>query len=127
MDNCLGVLVNKNNDNSFGGLCENRPSYMLPYGGRYRLIDISISNLVNHGVKTIALYTGDKVRSSIDHLGDGKPWELNRRFSGLSLFPPSYEDRYQLGNLSDIDQLYSKHQKRSMSLLEILILLQKLI
>lgn len=107
MDNCLGVLINKNIDNNFGRLCENRPSYMLPYGGRYRLIDIAISNLVNNGVKSIALYTGEKVRSTIDHLGDGKPWELNRRFSGLSLFPPSYEDRYPVGNLRDIDQLYS--------------------
>lgn len=109
MDNCLGVLINKNIDRNFSSLCKSRPSYMLPYGGRYRLVDIAISNLVNNGIKTIALYTGDKVRSTMDHLGDGKPWELNRRFTGLFLFPPTYEDGCG-GNLGDISQLYSTEQ-----------------
>lgn len=105
MDNCFGIILTKNNDNNFGYLCKYRSSYMLPFGGRYRLIDIIISNLVNNGVKTVALYTGDKVRSVIDHLGDGKPWELNRKFSGLSLFPPEYsESGHRTG---EIGQLFS--------------------
>lgn len=44
--------------------------------------------MVNHGIRTVAVYTGEKVRSTMDHVGDGKAWDLNRRFNGLFLFPP---------------------------------------
>lgn len=107
MEKCIGVIsVNNSVDNKFGSLCRHRPPYMLPIGGRYRLIDFAISNLVNHGVRNIAIYTGDKIRSTMDHLGDGKPWDLNKRFSGLFLFPPVYDERYKLP-YSDIAQYHS--------------------
>ena len=106
MDNCLGIILNNNIENEFGSLCSNRPAYMLPYVGRYRLIDFTISNMVNHNIRTIALYTGDKIRSTMDHLGDGKPWELNRRFTGLFLFPPTYDDN-RLGRMGEISQIHS--------------------
>lgn len=106
MDNCLGVILNSNIESEFGSLCYNRPAYMLPYVGRYRLIDFTISNMVNHGIRTIALYTGDKIRSTMDHLGDGKPWELNRRFTGLFLFPPTYDDN-RLGRMGEVSQINS--------------------
>lgn len=106
MENCLGIILNSNIENEFGSLCNNRPSYMLPFVGRYRLIDFTISNMVNHNIKTIALYTGDKIRSTMDHLGDGKPWELNRRFTGLFLFPPTYDDN-KMGRMGEVSQIYS--------------------
>lgn len=106
MDNCLGLILNSNIENNFGSLCQNRPVYMLPYAGRYRLVDFTISNMVNHNIKTIAVYTGDKIRSTMDHLGDGKPWELNRRFTGLFLFPPSYDNNPQ-GKIDEISQIHS--------------------
>lgn len=92
MEKCLGVISGANIENNFGALCVHRPVYMLPYAGRYRLIDFSLSNMVNHGIKTVAVYTGEKVRSTMDHLGDGKAWDLNRRFNGLFLFPPVSHD-----------------------------------
>ncbi len=106
MDNCLGVILNSNIEREFSSLCNNRPAYMLPYVGRYRLIDFTISNMVNHNIKTIALYTGDKIRSTMDHLGDGKPWELNRRFTGLFLFPPTYDDN-RMGRIGEVSQISS--------------------
>ncbi|MDR7869668.1 MAG: glucose-1-phosphate adenylyltransferase subunit GlgD [Tissierellaceae bacterium] len=106
MEKCIGLISTSNMDNKFGQLCKHRPPYMLPFGGRYRLIDFSISNLVNHGIGTVAIYTGEKIRSTMDHLGNGKPWDLNRRFNGLFLFPPVYDDKYKQPN-SDIAQYHS--------------------
>jgi len=88
MEKCLGIISGANIENNFGALCVHRPVYMLPFAGRYRLIDFSLSNMVNHGIRTVAVYTGEKVRSTMDHVGDGKAWDLNRRFNGLFLFPP---------------------------------------
>lgn len=106
MDKCVGLISTLNLDNKFGPLCKHRPPYMLPFGGRYRLIDFSISNLVNHGMKTVAIYTGEKIRSTMDHLSDGKPWDLNRRFNGLFLFPTVYDEKYKFPT-SDIAQYHS--------------------
>jgi glucose-1-phosphate adenylyltransferase len=106
MDKCIGIISGANIENNFGTLCIHRPVYMLPFGGRYRLIDFAISNMVNHGIKTIAVYTGEKIRSTMDHLGDGKPWDLNRRFSGLFLFPPVTHE-FTMNRYGDVPQFYS--------------------
>lgn len=106
MENCLGIISVGDGESNFGTLCINRPVYMLPFGGRYRLVDFTISNMVNHEIKTVAVYTGEKIRSTMDHLGNGKPWDLNRRFNGLFLFPPVHK-----GNAGDkegdISEYYS--------------------
>ncbi len=106
MEKCIGLISSNNLDNKFGPLSKHRPPYMLPFGGRYRLVDFSISNLVNHGINTVAIYTGEKIRSTMDHLSDGKPWDLNRRFNGLFLFPPVYDEKYR-NPASDIAQYHS--------------------
>ena len=106
MDKCIGIITVNDGENKFGELCKNRPSYMLPFAGRYRLIDFSLSNMVNHGIGTIAVYTGQKIRSTINHVGDGKPWDLNRRINGLFLFPPIVNGHIG-SHLGDISQYYS--------------------
>lgn len=106
MKNCIGIINVGNSNHDYGGLCNHRPVYMLPFGGRYRIVDIPISIMVNHGIRTVAIYTGEKIRSTMDHLGNGKPWDLNRRFNGLFLFPPAEVD-YKRGDLA---QYYSTEE-----------------
>lgn len=99
MKNCIGIINIGSTTHDYGGLCSHRPVYMLPFGGRYRIVDIPISIMVNHGIRTVAIYTGEKIRSTMDHLGNGKPWDLNRRFNGLFLFPPAEVD-FRRGDLA---------------------------
>lgn len=106
MENTIGIVNNSNLESEFSTLCKSRPVYMLPFGGRYRLIDFILSNMVNNGIKTIAIYTGEKIRSTMDHLGDGKPWNLNSRFQGLFLYPPLKQDP-SIERLGDIADFYS--------------------
>lgn len=104
LDNCIGIINLSNMSRDFGVLSKHRPIYMLPFGGRYRIIDFMLSNMVNHGIGTVAVYTGDKVRSTMDHIGNGKPWELNRRINGLYIFPPEYSE--ENARKGDIYQCY---------------------
>lgn len=90
LSNCIGIINSSVESKDFGVITKNRPPYMLPFGCRYRLIDFMLSNMVNHNIGTVAVYTGKKVRSAMDHIGDAKPWELNRRRNGLYIFPPQY-------------------------------------
>ena len=106
MDRCIGVINSREKENNYGGLCKHRPVYMLPFGGRYRLIDFTISNMVNNGIKSVAIYTGKKMRSTMDHIGNGNPWDLNRKFNGLFLFPPIFDTDYGLYT-GDIHQFHS--------------------
>jgi len=101
MESCLGIMSTNDIEKNFGTLCKNRPVYMLPFGGRYRLVDFALSNMVNNGIRTVAVYTGEKIKSTMDHLGNGKPWDLNRRVNGLFLFPPIRDDSYKKGDISE--------------------------
>ncbi len=104
LKNCFGIISSRNVAEDFGALTTTRESHILPFGGRYRLVDFMLSNMVNHGISTIAVYTGNKVRSTMDHIGDGQPWELNRRISGLHIFPPQHIEG--VTRAGDIDQYY---------------------
>ncbi len=87
MQDCIGVIIGGKVTDKFGTLCKTRPAYMLPFGGRYRLIDFTLSNLANNDLSNVVLYGGSNLRSTLDHIGNGKSWELNRRRNGLVIFP----------------------------------------
>ncbi|MBS7527788.1 glucose-1-phosphate adenylyltransferase subunit GlgD [Fusibacter paucivorans] len=106
MNNCLGIINLSEIDTNFGVLCQSRPTSMLPFGGRYRIIDFMLSNMVNSGISGIGVFTGNKVRSVMDHLGSGKPWDLDRKLNGLFLFTPTYDYTSTYKRMGDLDLFY---------------------
>lgn len=80
----------------------------VPFGGRYRLIDFALSNLVNSGVQSVAIFPKYQYRSLMDHLGSGKDWDLNRKRDGLFFFPPPFNS--QNDHLASVLH-YFKHHK----------------
>lgn len=90
-------------ERNYGALCKSRPDYMLPFGGRYRVIDFALSNVTNHDISRVVLYANRMMRSTLDHIGNGKSWELNRRNGGLLINPPKYSSKE---NLSEIETYY---------------------
>lgn len=84
----MGILFSNIHDSKLKDLTKNRTTASLPYGGRYRLIDFTLSSLVNADITEIGIITKNNYRSLMDHLGTGKDWDLNRRKGGLSIFPP---------------------------------------
>lgn len=106
MENCLGIINHYNMDNEMGDLARHRPAYMVPFAGRYRIIDVAMSNMVNNGISTVAVIIGDKIRSALDHLGSGGAWKLNSRFQGLFLFPPQPQDP-AISRLGDIKDFFN--------------------
>ncbi|MFC7678047.1 glucose-1-phosphate adenylyltransferase subunit GlgD [Paenibacillus sp. GCM10028914] len=64
----------------------------VPFAGRYRLIDFVMSNMMHAGVLDIALFVRRKYRSLMDHLGEGRPWDLDRKRGGLFILPPDWND-----------------------------------
>ena len=78
-----------------GGASENlsvltavRSEPAIPFGGKFRIIDFPLSNCVNSGIYNVALLTQYMPRSLNDHVGVGKPWDLDRSQGGLRLLQP---------------------------------------
>lgn len=95
MEKCIGVINSGFTNETFNSLCKTRPVYMLPFGGRYRIVDFSLSSMSNHNFSSVLLYGGKNIRSTLDHIGNGQPWELNRRRNGLMIFPPVVENEFE--------------------------------
>jgi glucose-1-phosphate adenylyltransferase len=60
----------------------------VPFGGKYRIIDFALSNAVNSGLTDVGILTQYAPRSLIDHIGVGRPWDLDRSRGGVSLLQP---------------------------------------
>ncbi|HET8570900.1 MAG TPA: glucose-1-phosphate adenylyltransferase [Candidatus Limnocylindria bacterium] len=60
----------------------------VPFGGKYRIIDFALSNTVNSGLSDVGILTQYAPRSLIDHIGVGRPWDLDRSRGGVSLLQP---------------------------------------
>ena len=80
------------NENDIRSLTTNRPIASIPFASRYRVIDFMLSNIVNSGIKNVGIFTQSNSRSLVDHVGTGKPWDLNRKNDGLFLFNHGLND-----------------------------------
>ncbi|MCK8823567.1 glucose-1-phosphate adenylyltransferase [Fuchsiella alkaliacetigena] len=69
-------------------LSQSRAKPNLPFGGRYRLIDFSLSNCVNSDIYEVGVLTQYLPRSLNAHLGIGRPWKLDRKHGGITLLHP---------------------------------------
>jgi len=88
MNDVMGVIFASDNETKLNELTIHRTTASLPFAGRYRLIDFTLSNFVNAGVTQIGIVTRSNYSSLMDHIRMGRDWDLNRKNSGISVFPP---------------------------------------
>ena len=83
-----GILFSNTHDDIITDLTEKRTLGSVPFGGRYRLIDFPLSNMVRSGISQVGVITKYNYQSLIDHLGSGREWDLTRKVGGLHILPP---------------------------------------
>ncbi|KSU87295.1 glucose-1-phosphate adenylyltransferase [Bacillus sp. VT 712] len=88
----LGIIDACTTTSSLQPLTFYRSIAAVPFAGRYRLIDFMLSNMVNSGVQSVAIFPKDRYRALTDHIGSGKEWDLDRKRDGLFIFPPVKND-----------------------------------
>lgn len=88
----LGVIDATTYHEDLEDLITQRSLAALPFAGRYRIIDFVLSNMVNSGIRSVAIFPKMQYRSLMDHLGSGKNWDLNRKRDGLFFFPSPIVD-----------------------------------
>jgi glucose-1-phosphate adenylyltransferase len=60
----------------------------VPFAGKYRIIDFTLSNCINSDIDNVVVLTQYNPRSLNDHIGAGRPWDLDRNAGGIRLLQP---------------------------------------
>lgn len=60
----------------------------VPFGGKYRIIDFPLSNCTHSGIDTVGVLTQYQPLVLNHYVGNGRPWDLDRNFGGVSVLPP---------------------------------------
>ena len=88
IDNAFGLIISGERTTRLKDLTLSRSTAAVPFGGRYRIIDFILSDMVNAGLTSVGLITEKNYHSLMDHLGSGKEWDLHRKRDGLFILPP---------------------------------------
>lgn len=104
--NTMGLILTGWKKPGLKDLSYNRSVSAIPFGGKYRAIDFILSNMVNSGIKNVGVLTQYSFRSLMDHLGSGKEWDLDRRYDGLFIFPPTMTDEESGWYRGSADAMY---------------------
>lgn len=69
-------------------LAAHRAKPAVPFGGIYRIIDFTLSNIMNSGLDNVGVLTQYKPLSLMEHIGSGEPWDFVGRKRGAKILPP---------------------------------------
>jgi glucose-1-phosphate adenylyltransferase len=88
MSNTLVMLLAGGEGSRLNVLVEARAKPAVPFGGIYRIIDFTLSNIMNSGMERVGVLTQYKPLSLMSHVGSGKAWDFEGRNRGIKILPP---------------------------------------
>ena len=95
LNNYMAIIFLDETLDNIRALTKMRPLASVPAGGTYRIIDFSLSNLVNAGIRNIGIFAGNEVLNSLtDHIGRGAEWDLDRKKDGIFMFKQMADSAY---------------------------------
>lgn len=100
----LGIIFGSIYDASLGDLTNKRTMASLPFAGRYRQIDFTLSNMCNSGIGHVGIVTRHNYQSLMGHIGSGQSWdlELGESLEFLTPFATGSASKYR-GKLDAIN------------------------
>jgi glucose-1-phosphate adenylyltransferase len=85
---CIAMLLAGGQGNRLGILTKNVAKPAVPFGGKYRIIDFTLSNCTNSGIDTVGVLTQYRPLKLNSYIGNGQPWDLDMSDGGVSVLPP---------------------------------------
>lgn len=85
---CLAMLLAGGQGTRLGVLTQQVAKPAVPFGGKYKIIDFTLSNTVNSGIDTIGVLTQYQPFELNQYIGNGQPWDLDRLEGGAFVLPP---------------------------------------
>lgn len=93
MNNTLVMLLAGGVGSRLNVLARLRAKPAVPFGGIYRIIDFTLSNVMNSGINHVGILTQYKPFSLMKHIGTGAPWDFVGRKRGVKILPPQQGER----------------------------------
>ena len=88
MKKTMAVILAGGEGERLSILSQKRAKPAVPFGGKYRIIDFTLSNCVNSDISNVIVLTQYNPRSLNDHIGLGRPWDLDRNYGGIRMRQP---------------------------------------
>ncbi|MFS1512445.1 glucose-1-phosphate adenylyltransferase [Chengkuizengella sp. SCS-71B] len=85
---CIAMLLAGGKGNRLGALTYKLAKPAVFFGGKYRIIDFTLSNCTNSGIDTVGVLTQYQPLALNSYIGVGKPWDLEREDGGVTILPP---------------------------------------
>lgn len=85
---CVAMLLAGGQGSRLYALTTNTAKPAVSFGGKYRIIDFTLSNCVNSGIDTVGVLTQYQPLVLNEYIGNGLPWDLDRTFGGVKILPP---------------------------------------
>lgn len=92
----IAMILAGGQGSRLGALTKHLAKPAVPFGGRYRIIDFTLSNCANSGIGTVGVLTQYQPLVLNTYIGNGQPWDLDRNDGGAFILPP-----YQKSSRSD--------------------------
>ena len=105
--NAMGIIFANIYDSSLGELTNKRTMASLPYGGRYRQIDFTLSNMSNSGIRHIGIISRYNYQSLMNHIGSGQEWDLELEEFGLEFLTPNSNQPSTVQVRGKLEALYA--------------------
>ena len=93
---CVAMLLAGGQGSRLYALTKKTAKPAVPFGGKYRIIDFTLSNCINSGIDTVGVLTQYQPLVLNEYIGNGLPWDLDRNLGGVKILPP-----YQGNKTSD--------------------------
>ena len=100
-----GIIFSEMYSDQLNAFTHDRNMAAIPFGGRYRLVDFALSNMVNSGITSVGVLAKQHYHSLMTHLGNSQEWDLNRKNGGLQVLPPYASEGLNHANRGKLDEL----------------------
>ena len=84
----LAMILAGGQGSRLGVLTKSVAKPAVPFGGKYRIIDFTLSNCIHSGIYTVGVLTQYQPLELNTYIGSGGPWDLNRNSGGVYVLPP---------------------------------------
>ena len=85
---CVAMLLAGGQGSRLYALTQKTAKPAVRFGGKYRIIDFTLSNCVNSGIDTVGVLTQYQPLVLNEYIGNGLPWDMDRAFGGVMILPP---------------------------------------
>ncbi len=85
---CVAMLLAGGQGTRLGVLTKEVAKPAVPFGGKYRIIDFTLSNTINSDIDTIGVLTQYQPFELNQYIGNGQPWDFDRLEGGAFVLPP---------------------------------------